>query len=269
VKHWRKLWLIGLVLAWVWMATEVFGQDIYTRDFPEALPHIDYTAWAVRERAGLRPEYAGESAQACRPGIVVRRAGSSEWASFNAQSRTEAITATCPLVGAYQVVFKPGVEPSRHIMLHELGGHAMGCWRHIPVTPLQEITGSHYAIAPTTAKWAALTVQDVDCILEGDFWPQYQEPDLCFVEMMPNFDLIAPDALGHYTRLRFVGNVLAGDYRWKQDRRVAGPESECASVRITGGQIVLDDVRSQEWSGSAVIAPEGSEWRLVAAYTQP
>jgi hypothetical protein len=267
MKHWRKVWLIGLVLSWwvMWPHLKVYGQDIYTRNMPEALPHIAYTAWAVRERAGLRPEYAGESDVACRKGIVVRIASEAEWQAGNYHSQIQAITATCPMPGAYQVAWKPGVPVTRSLTLHELS-HAMGCWKHIELKGLDLFLGSRHVMAPTTPEWTALTVQDVDCILQGAFWPQYQEPDLCFVELTPEFDLIAPDALGHYTRLRFVGDVLTQDYRWKQDRRVAGPESECSSVSVTGGQIVLDDVRSMEWSGSAVIAPEGSEWRLVAAY---
>lgn len=268
-KTMKRLWTLFVALcalASIVYWPDAKAQDVYLLDFPEAKEHVDYALWAVNERAGFRAEFAGEADQACQPGIVVREASAAEWPTHNVPASAQAFTATCPLRGAYQVVWKPGVTPTRSLMLHELGGHAMGCWRHIPLTAWEQFfnTPSRHAISPYPTLWAALTVEDVDCILEGDFWPRYQEPDLCFTELLPNFDLIAPSALGHYTRLEFVGNALEGRYEWKLGTRVAG-SGECDSVRIQGGQIVLDDVRSQGWRGSAVIAPDGLLWRLVMA----
>jgi len=255
---------IGVGLAMM-IAANTMAQDIYTRGFPEAMPYISYAIWAVRERAGLRPEYAGESGAACRPGIVVRRASEAEWAAANASPDWQALTAVCPLVGAYQVVWKPGAEPTRSLMLHELGGHAMGCWKHLQADPIESIIGSRHVMASQVMLWAAFTVEDVGCIRGGSFWPIYSAPDTCFVELMDNFDLIAPNSLGRYTRMAFAGSVAARDYVWRLDRRVNGPESDCASVRLVGSQIVLDDVRGPTERYSATLQQEGEEWRLIMA----
>jgi len=265
MKRLFALFVLVCAVAALWgMVGLVRGQQVYTLNFP--LEQINYAIWAVNERIGFGAEYAGESDIPCRPGIVVRYASETEWQANNPLPSWQAFTATCPIPGAYQVVWKPGVTPTRSLMLHELGGHAMGCWKHHEIDWTDSLIGSRHVLAPLVSVWAGLTLEDIACIRNGAFWPIYENPATCWVELLPNFDLIAPDALGHYTRMRFVGSVEAQDYRWRLERRVAGPESNCASVRVAGGQIVLDDVRGIAWSGSAIIAPDGNDWRLVAAY---
>jgi hypothetical protein len=264
MKHHFQI-AFGLLMPWM-AATNAAAQNVYLMDFPESRESVEYAIWAMNERAGFRAEYAGDDAlHACLPGIVVRKASEAEWVSAGVPSRIVALATRCPEpVGAYHIVVNPNKEPTRAVILHEMG-HVMGCWRHISVSLLDLIMGSRHVMASRTPDWAGLTAEDVDCIRQGGFWPAYQEPDLCFVELTPEFDLIAPDALGGYARMAFAGDVLANDYTWRLDRRVEGGGGDCASVRAVGGQIMLDDVRSQGWSGSAVIAPHGDLWRLVRA----
>jgi hypothetical protein len=249
----------------MWPHLKSYGQDVYLMDFPESRESVEYAIWAINERAGFRARFAGDDAeQACLPGIVVRQASQAEWDAAGIPTRTRALAVRCPVLGAYHVVVKPGVEPSRALILHELA-HTMGCWRHVEVSALESLMGSRHVMAPSVQEWAGLTVEDVACVTSGAFWPRPDQADTCFVELADTLDLIAPDALGNYTRLEFVGNVIEGRYEWRQGTTVAGG-GKCASVRVKGGAVELLDVRGQSWRGSATIAPSGNLWRLVAAY---
>lgn len=257
-----KLFLLACALAaLIGIADMARGQEIYTRGMPEAAEHVEYSAWAWNNRAGFDSAYAGEIEANCTPGtITVRRAKDwQEWASYGQKEVLfpEAITTNCWMrKDSFEVIFSPTGTLTRGLTAHEIG-HALGCFPgHVG-----GLLSFHHVMAPLVTEWAGLTVQDVDCALAGNHYPRPRTADACWIEFMPNKDLIAPAAMMMYARLEYLQEWEWTRTHWIDNRH--GPE--CDTVRVEEGVVILDDVRSQEWRGSAVIAPEGLLWRLVMA----
>jgi hypothetical protein len=264
---WKIASLFCGVLFVACAAQPVKAQPVYLMDFPESRESVEYAIWIINERVGFTARFAGDHAQhACEPGITIRRASAEEWTAAKIPFRTRAVATRCPNAGAYHVVLRPGEAPTRALILHEMA-HTFGCWRHHQVSFAESWTGSRHVMAPSTQDWAGLTAEDIDCIAEGAFWTTYDNPDYCFVELLPNFDLIAPDALGNYYRMEFVGDIEAGKYLWRVAGTAKGGKG-CASVRAVAGAVELLDVRGMQWEGSATLAPEGNLWRLVRVKAQ-
>lgn len=217
---------------------------------------VERAAWEWSERTGMRVELAGTTSQNCNPGITIKRATAAEWAAYGNPKVKGLVDDDC--AGGYMFFLHPQAPWQLGVVLHE-GGHALGCWGHLP--------DSYDSMHPLAAGPNGFTQQDALCVLDTPFWPLYDQPQPCAAMILPNNDMVIPEISGYRARLKYLGTDSLGRHLWQESSVSLNPGPQgCAGYVLGTNTATLPALLVQHLGTfSAQLVKAGGVWVLVSA----